>query len=192
MPATTCRLLPLSFAFLGIACSSATGPVFEPQPYPREAARAHVRDIAFRDARTGTTEGNFDTPIISLPGQGERAQFRVAATTFEEMKRRLGKLVSGGTRQIAVTIAIVEGEGGWSSSWWSETAFASVKLEVTFSEAATGRELLTAFGEAWGRKSSMDVADSESNELFQSAALAAFDRAVANQQVLKRLSMSPD
>ena len=188
----TCRLVPLSFVLLGMACSSATGPVFEPRPYPREAVRAHVRDVTFRDARTGTTAGNFDTPIVSLPGQGERAQFRVAVTTSQEIKRRLGKLISGGVRQITVTISIVEGEGGWSSSWWSETAFANVKLEVKFSEAATGTELLTAFGEAWGRKSSMDVADSESNELFQAAVLAAFDRAVASEQVLKRLSASAD
>jgi hypothetical protein len=182
------RLLPISFALLGLACSSATGPVFEPQPYPREAIRAHVREVNLRDARKTTNDGNFDTPIVSLPGQHERAQVRVAATTVQEMKRRLGKLIAGGKRQFTVNISIAEGEAGWSSSWTSETAFASVKLEVEFRNAVTGAVLLSTFGEAWGRRSSLDVSDGESNQLFQAAALAAFDRAVASQPALKALS----
>ena len=61
-------LLPLSFSLIGLACSSTTGTVFEPQSYPRQALRAQLREITVVDGRGPTRAGNFDTPIVSLPG----------------------------------------------------------------------------------------------------------------------------
>src|SRR3954470_2704362 len=184
--------LSVSLALLGLGCSSAIGPVFESQPYPRDAIKAHVLQVNFHDERTATRGGDFDTPIVSLPGEHEKAQFRVAVSTLQEMKRRVGKLIAGGKAQLIVNVSIAEGEAGWNSSWTSETAFASVKLEVEFRDAVSGAVLLSTFGEAWGRKSSIDVSDGEPNQLFQAATLAAFDRAVASKQATRALSAIAD
>lgn len=185
---TLAHWLPVPFALVCLGCSSSLGPVFEPLPYPTEIVRAHVREVNLYDRRTETRGGNFDTPIVSLPGQHERAQLRITETTFQEMKRRLGKLIAHGKRELIVNVSINAGEAGWSSSWTSETAFASVKLDVEFRDAVSGAVLVSTFGEAWGRHSSIDVSDGESNQLFQAAALAAFDRAVASQQAVQALS----
>lgn len=167
-------------AWSSLGCTSSAGTIFEPVQYPRRSIHARISEVRVRDNRLATKEQTFDTPIVSMPGQDEHRPVQLTPATVAEMERRLGQLVFGGPRQIAADIAVVDGHAGWKASWTSETAYARVQLIVDFKDASTGAKLATAFGEAWGSRSSMDVSDGEPSELFQAAVLAAFDRAVTN------------
>jgi hypothetical protein len=178
------------FAVTAMACVHTEGPVFERHPYPKETIAATVVGVSFRDWRAGVVTDSFETPAVSLPGDGEKKPVRVSPATVGEMKRRLARLVGGGNEQLTVDIELKSGDAGWEASWTSETALAQATLQVTFRRATTGAVLLRAWGKAWGWRSSMDVADEEPGELFQAAVLAAFDRAVAKQVVVEHLSQT--
>ncbi|MGC4070218.1 MAG: hypothetical protein QM784_37270 [Polyangiaceae bacterium] len=181
-------VITLLVAFQGLACSPKAGAAFEPFPYPREAVKAQVRNVRFSDSRPRKQQGHFDTPIISMPGQREQRPVAVQSTTVTEMRRRVGKIISGGERSISLDVRILDGFAGWEASWIDETVFAKVKLAVEFRDDQTGTLLITAFGEASGSKTWIDAADEEPNELFQAAVLAAFDRAIADPSVVAALS----
>lgn len=175
-------------ALSSVACTSTAGSVFEPVEYPKRGLHARVKEVRVRDDRAATREQTFDTPIVSYPGQNEERPVQLTRATVTEMERRLAKLMPGGGREVAADIAIVGGNAGWKASWTSETAYARVRLTIDFKDATTGAKLATAFGEAWGSRSSMDVTDGEPAELFQAAVLAAFDRAVTNPTVVAALA----
>jgi hypothetical protein len=175
-------------ALSSVACTSTAGSVFEPVQYPEHGVPARVRDVQVRDDRAATREQAFDTPIVSYPGQNEERPVQLTPATVTEMRRRLAKLMPGGGREVTADIAIIGGNAGWKASWTSETAYARVRLLIDFKDAGTGAKLASAFGEAWGSRSSMDVSDGEPAELFQAAVLAAFDRAVTNPMVAGALT----
>ncbi len=183
-------LLVAWLALFGVGCTSTAGTVFEPVAYPSRPVSAHLKEIRVRDDRQATRQQSFDTPIVSYPGQNEQRPVQLTAKTVAEMEKRLGKLVTGGSREIAAYVSIVDGHAGWRASWTSETAYARVRLTIDFKDAATGAKLSTAFGEAWGSRSSMDVSDEEPGELFQAAVLAAFDRAVVGSATTGSLAPS--
>jgi len=175
-------------ALSSFGCTSTAGSVFEPVAYPERGVAARVREVRVRDDRAATREQTFDTPVLSYPGQNEERAVQLTRATVAEIERRLGKLMKGGGREVTADIMIVGGNAGWKATWTSETAYASVRLTIDLKDAATGAKLASAFGEAWGSRSSMDVSDGEPAELFQAAVLAAFDRAVTHPMVTGALA----
>jgi hypothetical protein len=139
------------------------------------------------DTRPHKQQGHFDTPIVSRPGQREQREVTVSSNTVAEMRRRVGRVITGGDRLVLVDVQILYGYAGWEASWIDETAFAKAYVSVEF-RVERNSVVITASGEASGRRSSIDVADEEPNELFQAALLAAFDRAVADPSVIAALS----
>jgi hypothetical protein len=172
-------------------CASSSGTLFEKHPYPATPVAAKLVQVSVHDARETKVEGTFDTPIMSMPGDGEERPVQLLPSTVEEMRRRLSRVIRDGERGIVVEIVVKSGSAGWRTTWSSETAFTKVNLEVTFRDAASGRAVASTFGEAWGEVSSWDVTDEEPSELFQAAVLAAFDRAVTQPLLRELLSGEP-
>ena len=76
-------LLLCSIGFSALGCASKDGSVFEPFQYPQKPIQAAVGELRFHDDRAEIRRGTFDTPVLSMPGEEERAQVLVTTHDVE-------------------------------------------------------------------------------------------------------------
>jgi hypothetical protein len=61
------------------------GPVFEAYKYPKETVSATIVQVSVRDSRRGVVTDSFDTPVFSLPGDGEKRPVPITRATADEL-----------------------------------------------------------------------------------------------------------
>ncbi len=172
-------------------CGGESGNLFLARPYPKLSVRAKVASVEVQDIRKGVVVSReFDTPILTSPGDNEMRTIALAPETMAALRRRTQKIMRGGHRELAVRILIVDGYAGWRATWTAEYAFARANVEVLVKDTSTGQLLLSAKGKAWGERGYADVRDEEPDRFFQATVLAAFDDAMARESVLKSLALA--
>jgi hypothetical protein len=170
-------LLGLGWTAVGCVQSYQLGPAFQAHAGPPVAFAFTLQSVSFKDQRTATRPADFDTPHVTTAGDGETRTLR------DEMERRLTQAFRGGSKSVNAEIVVKSGSGGWDATWGGESSFAEMRLKIVFTNPSTGEELLSSWGEAWGRQTSTDVTDEEPKAVFRATTLAAFDRALGNEEL---------
>jgi hypothetical protein len=166
-----------------LAGCSSTGSLFEPPRYPSARIAAREAVVELRDGRSHVqATRNFDTPLVSSPGQHEGRELALHPQARAALERRMKRLLGSAVARVLVRITVVHGEAGWRSSWIAETAFARVTLRVKVFDDRTRRLLLSGSGRANAEVSSMDVTDEESADLFDRVVVRAFEEVITQPE----------
>jgi hypothetical protein len=169
----------LLLCWFAVGCGGSSGSLFEPPRYPSARIAAREAIVELHEGRSHVrARRDFDTPLVSSPGQLEDREIALHPAARAALATRLQRLLGSADGLLLVHVTVVQGECGWRASWIAETAFARVALRVRVYDGRKGRLLLTGMGRANAEVSSMDVSDGESAELFDRVVVRAFEEVI--------------